>query len=80
MFNERYLKDSIRILFEENDIHQTHSVIQINISVSNFLEDKQNSLNLFEYENDLKQSSLSNQIQKLRNKFGIDIIKNASEL
>jgi len=80
LFNERYLKDSMKTLFEENDIHRTHSVIQINISVSNFLENRQNSLNLFEYENDLKQSALSNQIQKLRSKFGIDIIKNASEL
>jgi len=80
LFSESYLKKSMLKLFEENDIHPTHNVIQINISVSNFLENKQNSLNLFEYENDLKQSKLTNQIQKLRSKFGIDIIKNASEL
>ena len=80
LFSETYLKHSMLKLFVDNDIHPTHNVVQINISVSNFLENRQNSLNLFEYENDLKQSKLTNQIQKLRNKFGIDIIKNASEL
>ncbi len=80
LFSESYLKQSMIKLFEQNDIHPTHNVIQINITVSNFLENRQNSLNLFEYENDLKQSKLTSHIQKLRNKFGIDIIKNASEL
>ena len=80
LFSETYLKQSMVELFELNDVHPTHNVIQISISVSNFLEQKQNSLNLFEYENDLKESKLSHQIQKLRTKFGIDIIKNASEL
>jgi len=80
LFNEAYLKHCMTKLFEANDVHPTHQVIQINISVSNFLENRQNSLNLFEYENDLKQKELTNQIQKLRSKFGIDIIKNASEL
>ena len=80
LFSESYLKESMKKLFIKNDVHPTHNVVQINISVSNFLENRQNSLNLFEYENDLKQAKLTSQIQKLRSKFGIDIIKNASEL
>ena len=80
LFSEIYLKQSMIKLFFDNDVHPTHNIVQISLSVSNFLENKQNSLNLFEYENDLKQSKLTTQIQKLRSKFGIDIIKNASEL
>ena len=67
-------------LFNQSDIHKTHNVIQLTLGVSNFLENRPNSFNLFEYENDLKESKLSSSIQKLRSKFGIDIIKNASEL
>ena len=79
-FNEAYFKKSMLELFDMNDIHPTHNVVQLNLTVSNFLENRLTSLNLFEYEEDLKQSKLTTEIQKLRNKFGIDIIKNASEL
>lgn len=80
LFNESYFKKTMIELFDKNDNHKSHNVIQLNISVSNFLENKQNSFNLFEYENDLKELKLTSGIQKLRTKFGIDIIKNASEL
>ena len=80
LFNEAYFKKMMLELFDKNDNHKTHNVIQLNLTVSNFLENKLSSLNLFEYENDLKESKLTLGIQKLRTKFGIDIIKNASEL
>lgn len=67
-------------LFRKIDIHPTHNIIQINITVSNFIENKQNSFNLFEYEKDLKKQLLESKLNSLRDKYGIDIIKNAVEL
>lgn len=80
VFSENYLKEEIMTLFRKIDIHPTHNIIQINITVSNFIENKQNSFNLFEYEKDLKKQLLESKLNSLRDKYGIDIIKNAVEL
>lgn len=80
VFNENYFKQKVYELFLENDIHPTHGIIQLNITVSNFIENKKNTFDIFEYENDLKTKKLSDNVQKLRTKYGIDIIKSANEL
>ncbi|MGB9801939.1 MAG: DNA polymerase IV, partial [Arcobacter sp.] len=80
LFNETYFKNSILQLFKDIDIHPTHHIVQLNLSVSNFTENKNHSFDLFEYENDKKNLELANKINKLRDKYGIDIIKNATEL
>lgn len=80
IFNESDFKEFMKKLFDENDIHPSHGVVQLNITVSNFAKVNEYTYNLFEYENDLKKRELSNQVQKLRTKFGIDIIKSGSEL
>ena len=80
VFNESDFKESMKNLFISNDTHPTHGVVQLNITVSNFAKVNEYTYNLFEYENDLKKKELTNQMQKLRTKYGIDIIKNASEL
>ncbi|PLY09309.1 MAG: DNA polymerase IV [Arcobacter sp.] len=80
LFSEKFFKDEIIKMFNANDIHPTHSIIQLNITVSNFMEQKMDSFNLLEYENDLKKKQLNNKLNELRDKFGVDIIKNATEL
>ncbi|RXJ60927.1 Y-family DNA polymerase [Candidatus Marinarcus aquaticus] len=80
LFSEAYFKEEMLKLFDITDNHTTHRVVQLNIAVSNFNEQNPKSFNLFEYENDLQQAKLNKGIQELRSKFGIDIIKNASEL
>lgn len=80
LFNEKYFKNSILELFKKIDIHPTHHIIQLNLTVSNFVENNNHSFNLFEYENDKKSLDLTNKINSLRDKYGIDIIKNATEL
>jgi DNA polymerase-4 len=79
-FSELLLKKEISNLFDKIDNHPTHNIVQINITLSNFSEQKDMSYNLFTYENDTKQSKLTDSMQKLRDKFGIDIIKSGSEL
>jgi len=67
-------------LFDKIDIHKTHNIIQINITISNFTTQKQVTLDMFNLQDDLKQENISNTMHKLRDKFGIDIIKSAKEL
>jgi len=80
MFNEALFKKLTLELFDKIDIHKTHNIIQINITISNFTTQKQVTLDMFNLQDDLKQENLSNTMHKLRDKFGIDIIKSAKEL
>ena len=80
IFNEEDFKFNMKKLFLQNDIHPSHGVVQLNLTVSHFTKPKEFTYNIFEYESDLKKRELSNKLQSLRDKFGIDIIKSASEL
>lgn len=80
VFSDDLFKQKVLEMFDVNDIHPTHSVVQLNIVVSSFMENKMDAYNLFEYEQDLKSQKLSASLNKLRDKFGIDIIKRAKEL
>ena len=80
VFNELDFKNHMQELFIKNDNHPSHAVIHISITVSNFARANEYTYNLFEHETDAKKSALTNQMQKLRNKYGIDIIKTAFEI
>lgn len=80
LFSETYLKQTMLELFIKTDIHQSHKVVQLNIAVSNFNEHNLKSYDIFNYEEDLKQTKLNNSLQQLREKFGVDIIKSGIEL
>lgn len=79
-FSEQHFKNQIINLFEKIDIHLSHAIVQLNITLSNFQETNPTTFDLFNYEDDNKQSKLTSSMQKLREKFGVDIIKNGSEL
>ena len=80
LFSEQNLKDTILDIFDNIDIHLTHYISQININLSNFKETKLVTLDILNYNDDKKQSSITKSMQKLRDKFGVDIIKNATEI
>lgn len=80
VFSEKLFKEEMLKLFDASDSHPTHSVIQLNITVSNFIEQRMDSFNILEYEEDLKKKKLNTELNTLREKFGVDIIKSASEL
>ena len=67
-------------LFDETDNHKTHGIVQLYITVFNFAKVNEYTYNLFEYESDLKKRALTNQIQKIRTKYGVDILKSGSEI
>ncbi len=80
IFSESLFKQKTIELFDKIDIHKTHNIIQLNVTLSNFTKDKYTTLDIFSYEEDNKKKELSNSMQKLRSKFGIDIIKSANEM
>ena len=79
-FSELFFKQEMIKLFDIIDTHKSHAIIQLNLTLSNFSENKPTTMNLLSYEEDEKQNNLTHSMQKLRNKFGIDIIKSAGEL
>jgi DNA polymerase-4 len=79
-FSELYLKQEMIKLFDTIDTHKSHAIVQLNLTLSNFAENKPTTMNLLTFEDDTKQVKLTNSMQKLREKFGIDIIKSAGEL
>lgn len=80
IFNEFDFKNSMIKLFKEADKHKNYGVIQLYITVFNFAKKNEHTFNLFEYEDDLKKELLDKNIQNLREKFGVDIVKSAYEL
>jgi DNA polymerase-4 len=79
-FSELILKQELTKLFDKIDKHPSYAIVQINITLSNFQENKHNTLNIFTLEDDKKQVKITDAMHKLRDKFGIDIVKSATEL
>ena len=79
-FTEQHFKKEVLSMFDKIDIHPSHPVVQLNITLSNYEEQKLTTLDLFSQEEDNKLLKLTASMQKLREKHGIDIIKSAGEL
>jgi DNA polymerase-4 len=80
LFNEKLLKEEMLKVFKKIDNHPSHAIIQIYITLSHFEEETRTTMNLLHYEEDIKLSKLTQSMQKLRNKYGVDIIKSGGEL
>ncbi|NOQ31035.1 MAG: DNA polymerase IV [Helicobacteraceae bacterium] len=80
LFSELQFKKEVIKLFESCDLHKTHEIVQLNITLSNFEENKNITMNMLNLEDDRKNSKLGDSLHKLRDKFGIDIIKSGVEL
>jgi len=80
IFNELFLKQEMIKLFNKIDIHPSHAIIQLNLTLSNFEKNKHTTMDLLHYEEDSKQNNLTQSLQKIRDKYGIDIIKSGGEL
>jgi DNA polymerase-4 len=80
LFSEKLCKELMLELFDTIDTHPNREIIQLNLTLSNFLETKYTTLNILHYDTDTKSNALSHALHSLRDKFGIDIIKNAREM
>jgi len=77
-FSEQLLKETLIKLLKEI-WKDGSSAIKLRVSVSNFLSTK-TTLSLLDIEDDKKQKKLDKAILKLRNEFGLDILKNGNEI
>jgi len=67
-------------LFHEADIHKRLCVIRLSINCSSFTRDSKKELSLLGFEEERKMHTLTCKAQKLREKYGMDTLKFASEL
>lgn len=79
IFSEKLFK-SIMIETYEKIARKNYGAIKISVNVSNFIEQNKKTYSMLDLDEDMKQEKLTNDIQKLRQKFGLDIIKSANEL
>ena len=81
LFNERFLCDLSLDMIKKLDNHYGHKIQYIAISASNFSSThNQKTYSLLDYENDLKFASLNEKLLKIRDKYGVDIIKYGNEI
>jgi len=62
------------------NIHLEKGVIKLSLNVSQFTTNKIKTLSLLDFEDDNRLVILHENIHKLRDKFGLDIVKTANEL
>jgi len=80
LFTEKKFDDLCIMLFNTADIHHRLHIIRLSINCSSFTRDSKKELSLIGFEADQKMSNLTLQTQRLREKYGIDTLKFASEL
>ncbi|APW65261.1 hypothetical protein LPB137_05075 [Poseidonibacter parvus] len=81
LFNEKFLIDLSKDMIKKLDNHLTHKIHYIAISASNFSNaHNQKTFSLIDYEKDKKFKALNEKLLKIRDKYGVDIIRYGSEL
>ena len=81
LFNEKFLIDLAKKMINKLDNHISHKIHYIAISASNFSNaHNQKTFSILDYENDKKFKALNEKLQKVRDKYGVDIIKYGREL
>lgn len=78
VFSEQLCKDIFDAMFRDIDDPNGY-VTKLSMSVSNFGHQKHKVMSLIEFPTDHKQQQISKSIQKLREKYSLDIVKTGSE-
>ncbi|HHD75668.1 MAG TPA: DNA polymerase IV [Campylobacterales bacterium] len=79
IFSESLFKNELIAMYNEIAFKNA-GAIKLTLNVSNFTQQQHETLSLFEFETDLEKAKLSQNIQRLRERFGIDIVKSGVEL
>lgn len=80
IFTEKKFDSLCLRMFHEADIYRRLHVVRISINCASFTRDSKKELSLLGFEEEQKMKTLSDQIQKMREKYGIDALKWGSEL
>jgi DNA polymerase-4 len=78
VFSESLFKSTLLKMFEE--IALKKGAIKLSLNVSNFTNQHKKTLSLMDLDEDMVQNKLSIELQDLRERFGLDIIKTGAEL
>ncbi len=79
VFSETLFKTTLAQIYEEISLHEK-GAIKLSVNVSNFSAQHKKTLSLMAFDEDIHKNKLSKEIQKLRERFGLDIIKTGDEL
>lgn len=79
VFSERLFKTILAEMYSELVI-LGKGAVKITVNVSNFASQHQKTLSLLDLDEDIEEKKLSQEIHKLREKFGLDILKTGNEL
>jgi len=79
IFSEHLFKDMLMQMYDEIKIEHK-GAIKISVNVSNFTSQHRKTLSLLDIDEDMEENKLSKEIQKLRERFGLDILKTGNEL
>ena len=66
-------------MYEEVSLYEKGG-IKLSVNASNFSAQHKKTLSLMDFDEDIHENKLSKEIQKLRERFGLDIIKTGDEL
>ena len=80
LFSENFFKDLCKKLFLDADTSQSLKIIRISISTSHFTNQSYRALSLIDYEEDEQKNRLTKQTIKLREKYGLDILRWGNEI
>jgi DNA polymerase-4 len=79
LFSEHLFKDMLMQMYDEIKV-ENRGAVKISVNVSNFTSQHRKTLSLLDMNEDIEENKLSKEIQKLRERFGLDILKTANEL
>ncbi len=80
LFSEIWFRELVLSLFYKADKYKNLKIIRLSVSCSNFTCNSKRELSLIEFDTDLKQHKLSHSIKILREQYGLDVIRFASEI
>lgn len=80
LFNERFLIDLAKSMIKKLDNHLGYKIHYIAMSASNFAgKHNHKTFSIIDYEKDLKFASLNEKLLKVREKYGVDVVRYARE-
>jgi DNA polymerase-4 len=80
IFTEKKFDTLCLSLFKDADIHRRLNVIRLSINCSSFTKNSKKELSLIGFKEDQKMHTLTRSTLQIREKYGIDVLKFASEL
>jgi len=79
-FNERFITAFALEKFRELDVHPNARVVYIAMSATKFLHHDPKAVELFTFEQDRKMQRLDGAVTKMRDRYGMDILRRGAEM